>query len=432
MTARAGFEALDPCVHCGFCLQACPTYLATGDEADSPRGRIVLMRALERRELGADDPALLQHLDACLGCRGCEPVCPSGVGYGRGLEAARALLVERRGLPAAARAVLGVFRHRWLWRPIFRGARWLRALGVPSRLASGSRFGFGMGMLAATEPRGPERALGRRAAAAAGTGSRADPTRKDGTLAERSLPARPRVALFRGCVMDELFGHVHAATIRTLRANGYDVVEVRGQACCGALHQHAGDRAGAEALARRNLRAFAGSADFVAVNSAGCGALLKDYGHLLGSKEAGTLAAKVRDVSELLAAAGPRPGAPLPIDVAYDAPCHLQHAQRVQEPPLAVLRAIPELRLRMLPGSDRCCGSAGIYSTLHPGMARAVLDEKIGSCREAAPAPAVVATGNPGCLMQIGAGLRAAKLPIEARHPVELLDWSYRAAGLYD
>jgi glycolate oxidase iron-sulfur subunit len=232
--------------------------------------------------------------------------------------------------------------------------------------------------------------------------------------------------------MDELFGHVHDATIRTLRANGYDVVEIAGQSCCGALHEHAGDRPAAEALARRNVRAFAAPADYVVVNSAGCGALLKDYGHLLGTGDAAALAAKVRDVSELLAAAGPRAGAPLPLDVAYDAPCHLQHAQRVQEPPLALLRAIPALRLRILPGSDRCCGSAGIYSVLHPAMARQVLDAKIASFRDAAPRPDVVATGNPGCLMQIGGGLRAAGLAIEARHPVELLDRSYRLAGLYD
>jgi glycolate oxidase iron-sulfur subunit len=283
-----------------------------------------------------------------------------------------------------------------------------------------------MGMLAATAPmRG------------AGNGSVRPAARPAETAAssEASMVAaspRPRVALFRGCVMDELFGHVHDATARTLRANGYDVVEVGGQACCGALHEHAGDRAGAEALARRNVRVFAGAADYVVVNSAGCGALLKDYGHLLGSGDAAALAAKVRDVSELLAAAGPRPGAPLPLDVAYDAPCHLQHAQRVQEPPLAVLRAIPGLRLRLLPGSDRCCGSAGIYSVLHPEMARQVLDAKIASFRDAAPRPDVVATGNPGCLMQIGGGLRAAGLAIEARHPVELLDRSYRLAGLYD
>jgi glycolate oxidase iron-sulfur subunit len=231
--------------------------------------------------------------------------------------------------------------------------------------------------------------------------------------------------------MDTLFRHVHDATRRTLEANGYTVVEPPGQACCGALHEHAGDRAAAEALARENVAALAGPADYVVVDSAGCGALLKGYGHLLGTEAAAALAAKVRDVSELLAQVGPRPGGALAIDVAYDAPCHLQHAQRVQAAPLAVLAAIPALRLRLLPSSDKCCGSAGIYSVVRPAMARAVLDLKLESFAAAAPMPEVVATGNPGCLMQIGAGVRAAGLPIRVVHPVELLDQSYRIGGVY-
>jgi glycolate oxidase iron-sulfur subunit len=231
--------------------------------------------------------------------------------------------------------------------------------------------------------------------------------------------------------MDTLFPHVHAATRRTLEANGYTVLDVPRQVCCGALHEHAGDRAAAEALAAENLRAFGESADFIVVNSAGCGALLKDYGHLLGTDAAGAFGARVRDVAELLAAAGPRRGGVLELEVAYDAPCHLQHAQRVQDAPLAVLGAVPGLRLRLLPGSDRCCGSAGIYALLRPEMARAVLDAKIESFASAQPMPQVVATGNPGCLMQIGAGLRAAALPIGVAHPVELLDESYRRAGMY-
>jgi glycolate oxidase iron-sulfur subunit len=232
--------------------------------------------------------------------------------------------------------------------------------------------------------------------------------------------------------MDTLFSHVHDATKRTLEANGYRVVEVPGQVCCGALHEHAGDREGARGLAAANVEALAEQADFVVVNSAGCGALLKDYGHLLGTDRAAGLASTVRDVSELLAERGPRVGAPLNLEVAYDAPCHLQHAQRVQEAPLILLRAIPGLRLRLLPGSDRCCGSAGIYSVLRPRMARAVLEGKIAEMREATPRPTVVVTGNPGCLMQIGAGLRAAKLPIGVAHPVELLDLSYDNAGYYE
>jgi glycolate oxidase iron-sulfur subunit len=231
--------------------------------------------------------------------------------------------------------------------------------------------------------------------------------------------------------MDALFDHVHDATVRTLEANGYRVIEPAGQACCGALHEHAGDRASAEALARLNVAALTNSADYIVVNSAGCGALLKEYGHLLGTEAAAALAARVRDVSELLAQAGPRPGGPLPLDVAYDAPCHLQHAQRVQAAPLAVLGAIPSLRLRLLPSSDKCCGSAGIYSIVRPAMARAVLDLKIESFAGADPLPDIVATGNPGCLMQIGAGLRAAGLPIRVAHPVELLDESYWRGGVY-
>jgi glycolate oxidase iron-sulfur subunit len=232
--------------------------------------------------------------------------------------------------------------------------------------------------------------------------------------------------------MNALFSHVHEATKRTLQVNGYRVIEVGGQACCGALHEHAGDVGGAQSLAAANVAALEGEADFIVVNSAGCGALLKDYGRLLGPGAPARLAAQVRDVSELLAERGPRPGAPIGLDVAYDAPCHLQHAQRIHRAPLAMLEAVPGLRLRMLPGSDRCCGSAGIYSVLRPSMARAVLDSKIASVAEARPRPDLIVSGNPGCLMQIGAGLRAARLPIGVAHPVELLDLSYDEAGFYE
>jgi glycolate oxidase iron-sulfur subunit len=424
MSSKNGYTALDPCVHCGFCLPACPTYLVTGDEGHSPRGRIVLMRALERGEMSSADSALLEHLDGCLGCRGCEPACPSGVGYGRGLESAREQLFAQRGLSLLARAVLGVFRYRALWRGLFTLARLFRATRLPGALAGSGRLGFSMGMLASSGEL-------RQRLEWTGTESR-ERSEED----ENSLPLPPpssTVAIFRGCVMDTLFRHVHAATRRTLEANGYRVVEVPGQVCCGALHEHAGDRPAARALAEANVRALAGAADYIVVNSAGCGALLKDYGHLLGTSDASAVAASVRDVSELLAERGPRPGAPLEVEVAYDAPCHLQHAQRVHEAPLALLRAIPELRLRLLPESDQCCGSAGIYSVLRPQMARQVLETKIAALRAATkPAPDLIVTGNPGCIMQIGAGLRAAALPIRVAHPVELLDLSYSAAGFYE
>ncbi|MEO8031375.1 MAG: (Fe-S)-binding protein [Gemmatimonadota bacterium] len=420
-----GFRALDPCVHCGFCLPACPTYLATGDEADSPRGRIVLMRALERGELPADDPALNEHLDACLGCRGCEPVCPAGVGYGQGIEAARTLLAARRGLPIKARAVLAVFRYRWLWRPLLTMARWFRDTGLARRLSGKHQFGFSMAMLASSREGSSDR----------WTAGPPEDSHSGIVSPVSSVlhvpPVVTTVALFTGCVMSELYGHVHAATRRTLQANGYRVIEVAGQVCCGALHAHAGDQAAAAALAQRNLAAFDGQADFVVVNSAGCGALLKEYGHLVAGAAAAGFGSRVKDISELLAERGPRSGAALNLDVAYDAPCHLQHAQHIQLPPLAVLGAIPGARVRLLSGSDRCCGSAGIYSMLEPGMSRAVLADKIATIAEAVPRPTVVATGNPGCLMQIGAGLIVDGLPMEARHPVELLDESYRRAGFY-
>ncbi|MEZ4586838.1 MAG: heterodisulfide reductase-related iron-sulfur binding cluster [Gemmatimonadales bacterium] len=413
--SRGGFAALDPCVHCGFCLGACPTYLATGDENASPRGRILLMRALERGELLATDPALREHLDSCLGCRGCEPVCPSGVGYGRGLEEARVRLADANGLGWRLRAALAVFGRRPLWRLTLGLGRWLRATGLPRRLG---RRGVGpMGLLAGSAP-----ATGLRAA-----GTAADP----GVGAVATATAET-VALFRGCAMDALFDHVHRATRRTLEANGYRVVEVRDQGCCGALHEHAGDRPGAARLARANLAAFdRAEIDWIVVDAAGCGALFKDLGHLLGSESARRVGAKVRDVTELLAMRGPRPGAPLRIRVAYDAPCHLQHAQGVHAEVLQVLAAIPELDLVTLPGSDRCCGSAGLYGVFHPRLSSDVLEAKVSTIAAAEPIPDALATGNPGCLMQIGAGLLARGLATQVVHPVELLDRSYEGAGYY-
>ncbi len=418
MTDRGGFEGLDSCVHCGFCLQACPTFLATGDESDSPRGRIELMRALEAGELAPADPGVALHLDRCLGCRGCEPVCPSGVGYGRGLEAARALLTQRRGVPSLVRATLAALTVAEASRIVYALARLVRATGIPQRLAGWSRLGFAMGMLAATAPK----VTGGRWRSVKGSG---------GTSPNLHQPPPTSPALlFRGCVMEGLFSHVHDATIRTLLVNGYAVGEAPAQVCCGALHAHAGLRDEARGLARTNLAAFGNDDTPIVVNSAGCGAMLKEYGHLVDVPEEGQrFAARVRDVSELLAERGPRPGAPLDVTVAYDPPCHLLHAQRIAEPPERMLRAIPVLRVIFMPDAALCCGSAGLFTLVEPTMSRAVLAPKLASLAEARPQ--VVATGNPGCLMQLGAGLAAAGVPAAVRHPVELLDESYRAAGYY-
>ncbi len=408
---RGGFAALDHCVHCGFCLQACPTFLATGDEADSPRGRIELMRALERGSSRPPIPSSAAHLDRCLGCRGCEPVCPSGVGFGHGLEAAREVLASARGVRLTIRLALAALTTAAASGLVYGLARALRATGLPARLAGWGRLSFAMGMLAATRPRA--RRLPRRT-----------------PVPQTPSAPRSEATLFRGCVMNGLFGHVHDATARTLSVNGYTVLDVRGQACCGALHVHAGLRGAAQALARRNILAFGDHGGSIAVNSAGCGALLKEYGALLpGDPAAAAFAQRVRDISELLADRGPVPGAPLDLRVAYDPPCHLLHAQRVAAEPLAVLQAIPVLQLVSTPDAAQCCGSAGVFSLVQPEMAHAVLRPKLASLREAAPA--VVASGNPGCLMQLGAGMRAAGIASSVRHPVELLDESYRRAGFY-
>jgi glycolate oxidase iron-sulfur subunit len=371
------------------------------------------MRGLARGEFAATDAALNDHLDACLGCRGCEPVCPSGVRYGEGLEAARDTLVRARGLSIMARGVLAVFARTWLWKPILLAARLLRATGIPTRLAGRGRFGFAMGMVGASK------------ASKASRASRA--SRMTGLVPARparlARPARP-ANLFSGCVMQGLFSHVHRATGRALADIGIEMTTPRGQVCCGALHAHAGDLDGARALARRNLRAFGDDDTPVVVNSAGCGAMLKQYGHLLGTEAAARFAGRVRDVSEVLAGqrstVNGRPSTVDQLSAVYDSPCHLQHAQGILAQPLALLAEVPGLMLRPLADSDKCCGSAGIFSLLEPAMSQAVLEAKLDAILAVDPAPDLVLTGNPGCLMQIGAGLLARGSSIRAAHPVEL------------
>jgi glycolate oxidase iron-sulfur subunit len=404
--ASAGIDA---CVHCGFCLQACPTYLSLEDENDSPRGRIVLMHALVEGTLSVDDPDVRTHIDRCLGCRACETACPSGVPYGHLLEATRATLTAKQPNAPIARAILFPFAHPALLTLAMLGGRIARALRLSSLLSRlPGRLGFAMAMLEAT--RAP---IGREAYRPTGDGSRG------------------KVTLLTGCVMEGLFTETNRATERTLTVNDYEVVPTSGQRCCGALHAHAGDLGAARSLARHNVAAFETSgADYIVVNAAGCGAMMKEYEHLLTDDaewrhRAAAVSARVRDVSELLADAGPRPGGALDVTVTYDAPCHLYHAQHVANPPLRVLGAVPGLALAPLEGSEHCCGSAGIYNLVEPEVSDTVLAPKLA--RIADTRAALVATGNPGCLMQIGAGLRQAGSRVRVVHPVDLLDASYGA-----
>jgi glycolate oxidase iron-sulfur subunit len=330
------------------------------------------------------------------------------VPYGQLLEATRATLTERHPLPTGARLLLKVFEYPFLLRLAMAAGRALRAsrlAGILARLVPG-RYGFALHMLEAT--RVP---IARTPYVARGDGSR-------GT-----------VALLEGCVMNGMYGETNAATGRTLAVNDYRCVRADGQLCCGALHAHAGDLDSARKLARRNIEAFERSgAGYVVSNAAGCGAMLKEYAHLLAddpdwADRAANISSRARDVSELLAAAGPKRGGELRERVTYDAPCHLLHAQRIAAPPLKLLAAIPGLTLVPLTDADYCCGAAGIYNLLEPDTSAAVLSPKLRHI--AATEVALVVTGNPGCLMQIGAGLIRSGSDARVVHPVDLLDASY-------
>ncbi len=399
---------LDACVHCGFCLQACPTYVNLEDENESPRGRLVLMRRMLDGDIALNDEDAAQHMDRCLGCRACETACPSGVPYGELLEATRATMAPVRGMPLVARLVLWVFQHHVLLRTALAAARLFRATGLPRLLAPvvPRRLGFPLAMLASTSP-----PLERR-------------------TSSRSTANGTPVTLLEGCVMSGLFDHVNSATTTVLVHNGFRTCTTNGQRCCGALHAHAGDLDGARALARQNIDAFeTNPSALVVVNAAGCGAMLKQYGHLLHddpayAQRAEQLASRTRDVSELLASVGPAPGT-REVDqrVTHDPPCHQMHAQRIVQPPLHVLGAVKGLTLIPLEDADQCCGSAGIYNLVEPQTSDAVLAPKLARIRESHAE--LLASGNPGCLMQIGAGLLLTRSEMRTVHPVELLAASY-------
>lgn len=425
-------EKLLNCVHCGFCLPACPTYVRLGDEADSPRGRLHLMQAVVDGRLEPSSGAFHTHLDRCLGCRACESVCPSGVEYGHLLEGAREVAAQAHHKGVLDRVIPMVMASRALLFPAMALTRALRATGFPAvaaqRLPSAGLLGqirLGMGMLAGTtEPRVMEDLRIR-----AARSSRPIPVQRE-TLGR----GRPTAVLL-GCVQEGLLSRVNRATVRVLEANGFHIQKVPGEKCCGALHAHTGDLRGARELARANIRAFeAAGVEVIAVNAAGCGAIMKEYPHLLAEDEdfaprAQALAAKVKDISELLARPGLRRGAPLPLAVTYDAPCHLLHAQKISREPEELMASIPDLTLLPLADREECCGGAGVYGITHPELGGAIGRDKVRAILETGAR--LVATGNPGCMMQIGAGLKMEGSTVEVVHPVELTDLSYALAGFY-
>ncbi len=418
---------LSRCVHCGFCLQHCPTYVATGLETESPRGRLYLMRALHDGRIGLEDN-VLTHLEQCLLCRNCESVCPSGVPYGRIMQAQRAEIQSQRTMGRPERFL------RWVvFRQMLPNSGRLRVMGRLLRLYQRTglrRLAGALGIRRAL----PASLRAMDALMPEGLGPAYPPL---GLLAPAQGKKRGRVALLAGCVMPVFTPQTHAATVRVLTRNGFDVLVPAEQTCCGALHTHSGERAGAQELARRNVDAFlAAGVDAVVVNAAGCGAELKEYGELLAddpayAERAHAFAAKVTDVTEFLAKAGfETPAGALPITVTYQDSCHLAHAQRVTAAPREILRSIPGLELVEMPHADRCCGSAGIYNIQHPDLAGQILDTKM---REVvATGATVVATANPGCMMQLSVGMAACGMRGEAVHVVELLDRAYQGGGAMD
>jgi glycolate oxidase iron-sulfur subunit len=404
-------DALRGCVHCGICLPQCPTYRVLGEEMDSPRGRLYLIRAAAEGRIQLTD-TFARHLDLCLGCRACETACPAGVPFGSLLEATRAQLVHQ-GHPSS----------RGLLRRLV-----LSVVPRPHRLGrtvSLLRAYQGSGMQGIVRRTGVLRRFPRLAAmdALLPAVPRANPL--PARVAARGRP-RGSVGLLTGCVQRHFQPAVGHATARVLALAGWDVLVRPEQGCCGALDLHAGNLDGYRARGRALARVFAG-VDHVAVDAAGCGAAMKEYGHwLAGEPQVRGLAARVRDVSELLVEAD-LPLGPLPLTVTYHDACHLAHGQRIREQPRALLRRIPALRLVELADSDLCCGSAGVYNLFEPAMADALLERKLARIRETGAR--VVAAGNPGCLLQIAKGCRAQGLAVEALHPVELLARSVDAAG---
>jgi glycolate oxidase iron-sulfur subunit len=444
-------EKLLACIHCGLCLEACPTYVITGDENDGPRGRLYLMRAVGEGRLASDSPAFERHIDRCLGCRACEQVCPAGVEYGQLLEAARGELFtsgETRGFSYGLLRLL--LKHVWLHparlKFAFSVARILRDAGLARVLLKtrivrlfSSQFEFGLALLASSAPK------------LAKTGNRSNKHRRLETTTGADAP-RYNTMLFTGCVGAGLFSRVNHATRRVLEANGFAVETPSQQVCCGALHAHAGDLEGARTLARRNIQAFAGTDQSpIITNAGGCGAMMASYGHLLAADpaladQASQFSARVRDVSQQLETVGtlkttslpgltelvrgPQPSISAQVRVTYDASCHLLYGQHAGEAPFKMLGSIPELNFTRLEGSERCCGGAGIYNLLEPELSRTVLEEKLRNIQ--ATGAKILVTGNPGCQMQIGAGAILSGMDLTVCHPVELLDESYAQAGMYE
>lgn len=418
LSSKIDYRLYQDCVHCGLCTASCPTYIETGNENDSPRGRIYLMRAVADGRLDLS-PEVREHLDLCLDCRACESACPSGVQYGKIIEPFKVEL-QRSAAGSEKTSLL----QRMILHHLFPYAGRVRTALAPARLLQR------LGLIDWSERAGLTRLLPptlrrMQMMLPALTGAR-------GSLPEM-LPAigpkRARVALFLGCVADAMFPETNAATARVLQQNGCEVVIPPSQVCCGAIHYHSGVEAPAQALARKNLAAFdPAQFDAIIVNAAGCGAMLKDYAHLLPATDheaASRFVSKVRDISEFLVELGPiKPRNSVPLRVTYHDACHLCHGQQVRSQPRQLLAMIPGLELVPLEESEICCGAAGTYNLTQPEMSERLGRRKMDHLQ--ATGAQTVVTGNVGCILQIARKVKERGSPMQVAHPVDLLDRAYR------
>src|SRR3954447_4016688 len=420
-TAGPAQEDLDKCVHCGLCLNACPTYRELGVEMDSPRGRIYQMNSVAAGPPITD--SYIEHLDLCLACRGCETACPSGVPYGRMIEAARNQIevarskkkslsqrlkellfraIQSRTALQFAGAALYIYQAsglQWLVRATgifktFRRLSRLEALTPPAEIP------FFFSQIGKTFPAKGEQ--------------------------------RYRVAFLAGCIANISFARLNEATVRVLRANGCEVVIPGEQSCCGALHLHAGLKRQAESLARNNINAVDPSEfDAILTNTAGCGSTLKEYHQILQhdpayADKAAQFTAKMKDINEFLASIELNPAmGRLNVVVTYQDSCHLAHGQKIKAAPRKLLKSVPGLKLQEMPGSDLCCGSAGVYNVVQNEMAMRILEKKMSSIETTRAS--IIVTANPGCMIQLMAGSRLYGQHQEVAHVVQILDKAYAA-----
>jgi glycolate oxidase iron-sulfur subunit len=420
MQTEAYQRLLDQCIHCGLCLEVCPTYAVYGTEMDGPRGRIQLMGAVSRGRIPILDGerAFATHIDRCLGCRACETACPSGVQYGVLLDGAQQELAEAQAPSRTSRLARWLMLRQLLARPerlrLLARALWLyQSIGFQRLVRHTGIVPKRLRPIEALLP--PIQAGWRyRATQASASGYRG------------------RVAFLHGCVQEAFLAGVNAASVRVLRRNGYEVVFPEGQTCCGAAMHHSGDAGLARELARRNINAcLALDVDAIVSNAGGCGLELKEYAHLLDgdpfyAARAAEFAAKVRDISELLAEGGiEAPRGQLNARAVYIDSCHLCHGQRVVQQPRALLRTVPGLELVELQRPERCCGSAGVYNITHADAAQTILNEKMADI--VASGADLIVVSNTGCHFQMLAGVRQAGLNARVLHVVEVLDAAYRA-----